>query len=226
MGNIQTFIPQDIFELILEYLKTFEDIEFHEFHNIACTSRFFSKLIPIKLLKCQYDLYYPFQKIKLNSKQIAEYMKQEKRSGLVNIIFLNDNKMLGGLNIGMYSSNMNGVIFECTHYDAHVRIDSMFDDKVLNKLTSLSCFTINNILKTVYDEKAYRRWHDKALNIPRFSNISRLYLEWNHAMELDQGNYVPQIIYENEVKFMYEFLSRFKKEISEKIMEYQLHEFI
>lgn len=76
MGNTQIYIPRDIFKLILEHLKTLKDIEFHEFHNIACTSIFFNKLIPVKLLQEKYNLYYPFLKTTLIGNEPGIYVTE------------------------------------------------------------------------------------------------------------------------------------------------------
>lgn len=225
MGNVQVYIPEDILKVILLYFQEYKDIEFPDFHNIACTSKLFNKLVPFNLLMEKYDLFHQFKKLELTDEEILEHMEKDDRE-VTDWFNHRSNVMYKGKNIGyLYKQKItiegHNLIIHINSYIAHVTT-SMLSNEVLNKLITLGGEEINDILQNVYDKKAHELWRGKELDMPYlcWMNNEKEYIQWDPMTNIDREKYIPKIIFVNQVKFMYEFMINFKDDIEEEAMKY------
>lgn len=222
MGNTQVCISEDTFSVILYHFREYKDMEFHEFHNLACTTVLFSQLISVKFLKVQYDLYYPFQKIELTDKQITEFVKKDELEEDESIFISVTDIMLQDTKIGevlRFTFFEHWIDISLKYEYVGTVTTTMFSDEVLDKLSQLSAASIQIILSFIYKKYANKRWRGKELALSKinFYAPQKNYLKWNHVNYTTK--YTPKIVVENEVKFMYEFIRCFKTEIEACIMK-------
>lgn len=211
MGITQTHIPEEVIITIFEHFKASKDNEFHEFHNLACTSKFFNKLIPEKLLKEKYDLYYPFLKLGLPT---IEKIRDKEKYILYKIHI--DNKYIGET-FKCQSIEINTTSH--VHFESILVTESLFNHRTFAKIKRLGVDIFNKILKGIYEEKANKRWKGKELIVCEIQVIKRQCFGW--ALVTEDINY-PISIFVHELKFLHEFIRCFKEDILSRLEEHQV----
>lgn len=209
MGNINCFIPTELPSMV------FDSLEFHDLHNLYCTSTNISQLVTEKRLIDSYNAYYPFKFVEWTDEERKYYEEHdiEERNGKMTDVVHN------GVVIGFTSyvksrtfPNSDELVMQKA-YNGYIYVNHFFDKELLDKLNY-------DILDTVFintHNKMESRWKDKIWYSSGFTYYKNGVVGWDHCHYEDQITYTPKISVENEIRFVYEVFRVFKSDMEERL---------